>query len=46
MSQEKTYEVELFRFPEMVTVKARSKAEAKELAKKQADFVVWDSKVL
>jgi len=40
-----TYEVELSRYPVVVTVKAKNVTEAKELAKKQVDFSVWESRV-
>jgi hypothetical protein len=40
-----TYEVELSRYPVVITVQAKSIEEAKVLAKKQVDFEVWESRV-
>jgi hypothetical protein len=40
-----TYEVEISRCPVVITVQAKSIEEAKVLAKKQVDFVVWESRV-
>jgi len=44
---EKTYyEVEVFRFPKMMTIRARSKKEAKRIACRTAGFSVYEAKVL